>query len=264
VRNPQGDPEILPTRVYEQFDKIWDGPLVVMVNKNSASASEIFSAAIQDYNRGIIIGGNTYGKGTVQRFIDLNEMVQPKPEKSIGSIKITMQKFYRVNGNTTQFKGVVPDIALPDALGLMPYGEKDADYPLPYDKIAPCKFNPYQAGWDKTGISKKAKEQVEGNNAFTLLEKQAKQIRADYDHSLKSLQLSKYAEERKAQVENKKDFDNMVSADTTKIVVNNLTVDMDRFRADSSAAARNNDFKKRLRKDIYLYQSVRVAEAMKK
>ncbi len=116
----------------------WDGPLLVMINGFSASASEIVSAALQDYRRAVIFGTDTsFGKGTVQTLVDLNAYVSPSVEtlKPIGTLKVTIQMFYRVNGGSTQFRGVVPDILIPDAYARLEVGEQNLDYPLPYDSV---------------------------------------------------------------------------------------------------------------------------------
>lgn len=113
----------------------YDGPLTVLVNKFSASASEIFSAAIQDYNRGMVIGERTYGKGTVQNMVDLNEFIQFNGQK-LGQVKLTIAKFYRVNGGSTQHKGVTPDIEFPTLYAAEEYGEDASPYALPWDQIA--------------------------------------------------------------------------------------------------------------------------------
>ncbi|MDP1726758.1 MAG: carboxy terminal-processing peptidase [Bacteroidota bacterium] len=119
----------------------WDGPLAVLVNRFSASASEIFAAAIQDYNRGIIIGEKTYGKGTVQNLMDLNSFMMVDGIK-LGQIKITIAKFYRISGGSTQFKGVIPDIEFPSIYADKEYGEEASKYALPYDEINPMKYTP--------------------------------------------------------------------------------------------------------------------------
>lgn len=117
----------------------WDGPLLVMINGFSASASEIVSAALQDYKRAVIFGTDTsFGKGTVQTLVDLNNaFVSPAIEslKPLGTLKVTIQKFYRINGGSTQFRGVVPDILIPDAYARLEVGEQNLDYPLPYDSV---------------------------------------------------------------------------------------------------------------------------------
>ncbi|MES2559009.1 MAG: carboxy terminal-processing peptidase [Bacteroidota bacterium] len=115
----------------------YDGPITVLVNRFSASASEIFAAAIQDYNRGIIVGERTFGKGTVQNMVDLNEFIQYNGKK-LGQVKLTIAKFYRVNGGSTQHKGVTPDIELPSVFADSKFGEDASPYALPWDQIAPA------------------------------------------------------------------------------------------------------------------------------
>lgn len=112
----------------------WDGPMMVMVNRFSASASEIFAAAIQDYHRGIIVGEKTYGKGTVQNMLDLNQFMMMDGKK-LGQVKITIAKFYRISGGSTQHKGVIPDIEFPSIYAAKEYGEEASKYALPYDEI---------------------------------------------------------------------------------------------------------------------------------
>lgn len=115
----------------------YDGPLTVLVNRFSASASEIFAAAIQDYNRGVVVGERTYGKGTVQNMVDLNEFIQYDGKK-LGQVKLTIAKFYRVNGGSTQHKGVTPDIELPSVYADSKFGEDASKFALPWDQIAPA------------------------------------------------------------------------------------------------------------------------------
>jgi carboxyl-terminal processing protease len=112
----------------------YNGPLVVLTNRFSASASEIFAGAIQDYHRGVIIGESTYGKGTVQTVVDLKRFINA-PDEEVGELKITFQKFYRVTGSSTQHKGVVPDINLPTALNPEQFGESSSQSALPWDEI---------------------------------------------------------------------------------------------------------------------------------
>ncbi|RZK27879.1 MAG: tail-specific protease, partial [Hymenobacter sp.] len=138
----------------------YTGPLVVLVNKYSASASEILAAAVQDYKRGIIMGStSTYGKGTVQRVVDLDETLPAELNalKPFGSLKFTMQKFYRVTGASTQFKGVASDIVLPDVYSYLDQGEKESDYPLKWDEIKPASFRPWdnQPNYTKLEASSK-------------------------------------------------------------------------------------------------------------
>lgn len=131
------------TEVYSDKDGgtvVYDGPMAVLVNRFSASASEIFAAAIQDYKRGIIVGGQTFGKGTVQTLIDLNQWLPKEPEK-VGQVKMTIQKFYRINGSSTQHKGVTPDVELPSAFSAEEYGESSQPSALPWDQINSARYD---------------------------------------------------------------------------------------------------------------------------
>ena len=136
VKNSANKVEILPD---DDKQIAYSGPLVILTNRFSASASEIFAGAIQDYQRGVIVGESTFGKGTVQSVVDLNRVIN-SPEK-VGELKLTFQKFYRVTGSSTQHKGVIPDIKLPSALGLTQYGESSNPSAMPWDVI---KSTPFQ------------------------------------------------------------------------------------------------------------------------
>ncbi len=122
---------------------VYDGPLAVLVNRFSASASEIFAGAIQDYQRGIIIGEQTFGKGTVQNLIDLNRVSSNK-KNTLGQLKITIAKYYRVSGASTQNRGVIPDITFPSAIDPKDFGESAEPSALPYDEIKPASFNKFE------------------------------------------------------------------------------------------------------------------------
>lgn len=140
VKDREGNPSILRDR---DRSVLYDGPLAVMVNEFSASASEIFAAAIQDYGRGIVIGSSsTYGKGTVQRNIGLDQAngMFSKDMGEIGTLKLTLQKFYRINGGSTQLKGVTPHIILPDQYENLKYREKDNPDALPWDEIQKASY----------------------------------------------------------------------------------------------------------------------------
>jgi carboxyl-terminal processing protease len=143
IRDGSGRQDILRDNQKEVF---YDGPLVVMVNRFSASASEILAGALQDYGRAIIVGGEqTHGKGTVQAVLNLNQgPLMSLFGESMGALKVTIQKFYRVNGSSTQFKGVVPDIVLPDPAGFVENREQDLDHSIGWDEIAPLKYEPWK------------------------------------------------------------------------------------------------------------------------
>ena len=139
VKNADGyvevDKDVDPTIVYT-------GPLAVLVNRFSASASEIFTAAIQDYGRGIIVGEQTYGKGTVQNMIDLNRVARSSGDQ-YGQLKLTIAKYYRINGGSTQNLGVIPDIVFPSYIDAHEFGESSEISALPWDQIAPSNYQLY-------------------------------------------------------------------------------------------------------------------------
>jgi len=138
VQRKQSDGEI--SAEYDRDPSVtYDGPVSVLVNRFSASASEIFAGAIQDYKRGLIIGEQTYGKGTVQSLIDLERFLKGEPE-GVGQLKITMEKFYRITGSSTQHKGVTPDVELPSTFSASEFGESSQPSALPWDMIASTKY----------------------------------------------------------------------------------------------------------------------------
>ncbi|MCF6217493.1 MAG: carboxy terminal-processing peptidase [Gammaproteobacteria bacterium] len=151
------------------------GPLAVLVNRYSASASEIFAGAIQDYGRGVIIGEPTYGKGTVQTMVDLNRYVRSK-ELGLGQLKLTMAQFFRVNGDSTQHRGVIPDIQFPTAEQDAKQGERSYDNALPWATIKPAKFTPYrQTGFQLNDVIQQHQQRITTNSGFEFLLAQAEQ-----------------------------------------------------------------------------------------
>ena len=140
VQRKQSDGKI-SQEVDRDIEQVYNGPLVVMINRFSASASEIFAAAIQDYKRGIIVGEQSYGKGTVQSVVDLDNYIGDGKEPA-GQLKITLEKFYRINGSSTQHKGVSPDFALPSAFSAEEFGESSQPSALPWDMIASTSYQP--------------------------------------------------------------------------------------------------------------------------
>mgnify|MGYP003956578505 CR=1 FL=1 len=153
----------------------YDGPLIILINTYSASASEILAAALQDYERAIIVGTNSFGKGTVQTFIPLEEKFYLKKQHfdHLGALKVTIQKFYRINGGSTQSKGVVPDIIIPDTFSALEIGERFLDYSLPWDTISATEF----AKWDYKlkyldMLKKQSQKRIQESKDFLFLENQ--------------------------------------------------------------------------------------------
>ncbi|RME39751.1 MAG: tail-specific protease [Deltaproteobacteria bacterium] len=182
-------------------DIAWDGPLVVLVNRFSASASEIFAAAMQDYHRAVIVGADhTYGKGTVQTILDLDRAIPFRnmdKYKPLGALKITTQKFYRVSGGSTQFKGVEADLVLPDRMRFVESGEKYMDYALPWDTVAPAEYSPWSAQSPATAeLRLRSAERVSQSEEFRKIAREADEARKHREESRVSLQMDKARKQR--------------------------------------------------------------------
>lgn len=187
-------------RVHEDPDstQVYNGPLLVMINRHSASASEIFSAAIQDYNRGIVIGQNTFGKGTVQQSRSLN-FVYDLDQDPLGFIQYTIQKFYRINGGSTQIKGVAADINLPDVIDAKEVGEEKEDNALPWDKIPAASYSGVGSARDAvTTLTQKHEERIAKDPEFVALNEELKIRDARRDRKFISLNFAKRKAENDA------------------------------------------------------------------
>lgn len=177
VKNSNGSEKILED---EQYGVEYDGPMVVLVNKFSASASEIVAGALQDYGRAVIMGDeHTHGKGTVQTIIDLNEnipMLQLKKYDDLGALKVMIQKFYRVTGGSTQYKGVEPDIVLPSLLKHIKSGERYLEYSLPWDSISPVDFTPDQKRLNIAALKERSLSRVKTDKAFEAITEESAKL----------------------------------------------------------------------------------------
>ena len=176
---------------------IWDGPLVILVNEFSASASEILAAALQDYNRAIILGSKqTYGKGTVQNVINLNNVISGNTYGDLGSLKITTDKFYRVNGGSTQLEGVKSDLVFPNRYSYIDIGEKDLENPLSWDKIDPARYDNSVKVFNYAQAISNSKERIGQNEYFTIIDQHAKLIKSKQDDKTISLNYNSYKEDQ--------------------------------------------------------------------
>ena len=163
-----------------------------MINEYSASASEIFAGAIQDYGRGIIIGTESYGKGTVQRQVSLDgNPGYLASSADLGSLKITIQKFYRISGESNQLKGIVPDVILPDNLQFTDNKEKDSPNALPWDKIAKANYKTWDKAGDYMALEKTYQAKVDADSSFQTIKKNAEWIN-QIGKSETSLNLKEY------------------------------------------------------------------------
>jgi len=244
---------------------LYSGPLVIMVNQYSASASEIIAAAMQDYNRAIIVGStSTFGKGTVQRFFDLDRGINGYNDlKPLGNVKMTTQKFYRVNGGSTQLKGVIPDIVYPDIYHFIETGEKEYDNPLEWSEIEPVKYSQHVVVLEnKQKLVENSKERVSQSKDFNLIMERALKLKEERDQSKYPLKLNSYRAMVDKREEDGKKYENLMKNDISGLEITNLKDDMPKINMDESNKAKNEEFVKDLRKDIYLEETMYVIRDM--
>ena len=238
---------------------IWDGPLVILVNEFSASASEILAAALQDYNRAIILGSKqTYGKGTVQNVVDLNNVISGNTYGDLGSLKITTDKFYRVNGGSTQLEGVKSDLIFPNRYSYIDIGEKDLENPLSWDKIDPARYDNSVKVFNYAQAISNSKERIGQNEYFSIIDQHAKLIKSKQDDKTISLDYNSYKEDQeefKLQSDKLKVIEEFISPYLFEWNDNNL-------KANSSY---NDDMKEKrdrwiesLQKDIYVDEAMNL------
>lgn len=241
---------------------LYSGPLTVLVDQFSASASEIFAAAIQDYKRGIVIGStSTYGKGTVQRSIPLtpeseSPIFSDKNAEDLGALKLTLQKFYRVNGGTTQLKGVVPDIVLYDRLETLKFREKDNPAALPWDEIGKADFKPWSGAANNDAVIAAATAQLNNGSVFSKIKDNLQKLEV-YTEKEYSLNINKYREEQKTVKGLYKELEDL-SKLAKDINITNAAVDAPIISAAKDRAERNKQWLKRLGTDIYLDETVKI------
>ncbi|WP_309562792.1 carboxy terminal-processing peptidase [Christiangramia sp. SM2212] len=242
---------------------LWDGPLVILVNELSASASEILAAAMQDYKRAIIIGSKqTYGKGTVQNVIDLNRWLRNNDMGDMGALKITTQKFYRVNGGSTQLEGVKSDVVVPDRYSFVDIGEKDQENPLPWDKIDAADYEIWNGyvGYDDAIAA--SKQRMETNEQLKLIEENAKWVKTQSDDNSYSLNYDDYAQEAEKNKEMAKQFD-AIKDYKTNLTYNSLPYEEKLFTTDTILKEKRERWHESLSKDVYIEEAINVLSDMK-
>ncbi|MET4074922.1 carboxy terminal-processing peptidase [Hymenobacter sp. UYCo722] len=259
VRDGQGHTQVLT----DNDPRVqYSGPLVILVNKYSASASEILAAAIQDYRRGVIMGStSTYGKGTVQRIFDLDEALPSELNsiKPIGSLKLTTQKFYRVNGGSTQFKGVVSDIVVPDLYSYLDEGEKESDYPLKWDEIQPARYRAWDAPPALDKLRANSKTRIATNPSFNVMDEMVKSMRKRKNETVVSLKLSAYRAEQQ-QAKAISDRYEAAQKTTTALAFSPLAADVRAVDGDTVKVNRAARFTRGLKKDITIGEAVAVIQ----
>lgn len=250
----------MPVNIMEDRNPevVWDGPLAIIINHNSASASEILAAAMQDYKRGVIVGTPSFGKGTVQSFFDLDQLVIPQFDtiKPVGSVKITQQKFYRINGGTTQLKGVIPDILLPDPYAYIDLGEKNFDHPMPWDTIRRATYREFK-DINYGYVLKNSQKRIKSNPVWSLIEQQANEVKAKRDNSSYNLKLTTFREEQKQLREQNKKYEDL-RKEIKGFSASLLPEDRGRFGDDTTRLGRETRWVGNVAKDLYIHEASNV------
>ncbi len=237
---------------------IWEGPLVILVNEFSASASEILAAAMQDYKRAIIIGSKqTYGKGTVQIVLDLNKMVRSNTNGDLGALKFTTQKYYRINGGSTQLEGVKSDIVVPDKYTYVDFGEKDQENPLEWDKIDPVSYQPWKTFFDYNKSIQASKDRMNSSEFISLIDENAKWIKSMRDRDIYTLNYRKFKKDLLLNEEKVKKYKRL-SDYSSDLTFKSLPYEIDLIAKDSSLGEKRMRWHKNLSKDIYVNESLNV------
>lgn len=260
VKDREGQPQVMRDK---DGGVLYDGPLAVMVNEFSASASEIFAAAIQDYGRGVIIGStSTYGKGTVQRPIGLDPSSNFLSTNSdLGSLKLTLQKFYRISGGSTQLKGVIPDVVIPDYYEYLKMRERDNTNALPWDEVTKAQYKVWQPGYDLQTIKNLGSARIANDSVFQLIRKET-DLLAKQDDKEYPLQIDQFKKEQKVTRDAVKEIEKLVKMDKA-MQVSFLEQDKQRYvSADKDKTERYKLWLNNVSKDVYVNQAVKVLDDM--
>lgn len=254
-----------PKRILKDTDKsiVWDGPLVLMVNELSASASEILAAAMQDYKRAVVIGSEqTFGKGTVQRVVDLNRMVRNNSNGDLGAIKFTTDKYYRIDGGSTQLKGVKSDIIVPDRYKYIGIGERTQDNPLSWDKIDSADYNLWENYYDYDTAIEKSKTRIANNEQLKLIDENAKWINDIRENETFSLNYDAYKKRLEQNEEQAKRFQKL-SDYKTDLTFYSLPYELKLVENDSTLKEKRKRWHVSLSKDVYIEEALNVLNDLK-
>jgi len=276
VKSNHSAPSVLRSHPYDTA--MYSGPMAVMVNQGSASASEILAAVLQDYKRAIIVGSTTFGKGSVQKMVSLDDMIDPMTklalkddtsgngDGSLGALKLTMEKFYRVNGGSTQLKGVTPEVDMPD-----PYdgyddeelGERHNKSALAWDEIPKVQFAPANSINNMDQVVAMSNSRIAANKTFQLISDNAKTIRKKKDDNVVSLNETAYKKEQEEINATSKIIDSL-QKNASPLDMANAPADLARVNVDSASIAKNKEWLKALSKDIYIAETVNIINDIRK
>lgn len=239
----------------------WNGAVIVLVNEFSASASEIFAAAMQDYNRAVIIGGNqTYGKGTVQSVLPINQFT--KYGKNLGALKMTIQKFYRINGGSTQIEGVYSDIAIPNRYSYMKFGERDLEGALIWDKVKQADYIPVKSYENFSEVIDNSKRRIASDSKFKLINEYAKWLKKNQDNTSFSLNYKTFTKEN---IQQEQDADKFKTVFNYKsdLSFTSPKYELSILKKDTVLAEKRLSWHKNLSKDLYIDEAVNVLSELK-
>ena len=255
VRSTGEDRQVLSDR----DDSVeWGGPLVILVNEFSASASEILAAAMQDYKRAVIIGSKqTYGKGTVQNVIDLNMMIKNNTNGDMGAFKFTTQKYYRINGGSTQLEGVKSDVVVPDRYSYIDMGEKDQDNPLEWDEIQSASYDLWDSPIDYETTIRRSKERMAKSPEIKLIDENAKWSQKVRSKDLYSLKYIDYDAELARNKKESERFDSLKDY-STNLTFESLPYELPMMEQDSVFKINRERWHESLAKDIYMEEALNV------
>lgn len=235
----------------------WDKPLVVLVNESSASASEIFAGAMQDYKRAVVMGSEqTYGKGTVQTLVDLNRYSKLKDE-DLGALKMTIQKFYRINGKSTQLEGIHSDIVLPTRYSYLDMGERSLKRPLANDTVVKAKFIPWKGYTNFYKVISESQKRIAQNKHFKTLDENAKWLKKQKDDNIIYL---KYDEYKKDIERNEKESEKfkVLSSYKSSLTYYSPNYELELVKNDKDLAKSREIWHKNLKKDAYVEEAITV------
>lgn len=276
VKSGRSAATVLRSRPYDTA--LYSGPLAIMVDQSSASASEILAAVLQDYNRAVIVGSTSFGKGTVQKMVDLDDMLDEATKlglrnasengegAALGSIKLTMEKFYRVNGGSTQLKGVTPHIDMPD-----PYdgydeddlGERHYKSALQWDEIPAVPYKPSNSIPNMNDVVTMSKSRIDANPTFQLIKQNSALIKKKREENRVSLNEAQYRKEQEETNAISKKLEELQKNAVT-LKVTNPQEDMSRINMDTASVSRNKEWLKNIGKDIYIAETVNIINDIKK
>lgn len=239
----------------------WDGPLVIMINNFSASASEILAAAIQDYKRGIIVGSkHSFGKGTVQNVYELNRYIRNSSFGDLGALKTTTQKFYRINGGSTQLKGVSSDVHMPDRFSYVEIGERDVKNAMPWDKIEAANYQTWNIP-NYDNIIQKSRARIKASTQFALIDDNAQWLSKRRDETMYNLNLKQFETEQK-QIEHEIKKYKPINLYKNNLQFQSLPYEIAIMQKDTLLQEKRVRWHESLAKDAYVEEALNILDDM--